>query len=57
VETDDLANLGLLLICLLPIILVNIVGPFKGKAGVIGGPVSDARDENFLVLAGPHACQ
>ncbi len=47
-ETYDLSILGLLLICLLPIILVNIVEPCKGTAGVIGGPVSDARDENFL---------
>jgi uncharacterized MAPEG superfamily protein len=40
--------LGLLLICLLPLVLANISGPFKGKAGLAGGPVADARDENFL---------
>jgi uncharacterized MAPEG superfamily protein len=40
--------LGLLLICLLPLVLANIVGPFKGKEGAVGGPVADARDENFL---------
>lgn len=40
--------LGLLLICLLPLVLANIVGPAKGKAGSIGGPVADARDENTL---------
>jgi uncharacterized MAPEG superfamily protein len=42
------AIFGLLLICLLPLVLANIVGPFKGKAGAVGGPVADARDENFL---------
>jgi uncharacterized MAPEG superfamily protein len=40
--------LGLLLICLLPLVFANTVGPFKGKAGAVGGPVADARDENFL---------
>ena len=39
---------GLVLICLLPILLANITGPLKGKAGLIGGPVPDARDDNFL---------
>jgi uncharacterized MAPEG superfamily protein len=42
------AILGLLLICLLPLVLANIAGPFKGKAGLAGGPVADAREENFL---------
>ncbi len=44
----SLAILGLLLICLLPIVLANIVGPFKGRAKLAGGPVADARHENFL---------
>lgn len=39
---------GLLLICLLPLVLANLSGPFKGRAKLIGGPVADARDENFL---------
>lgn len=39
---------GLLLISLLPLVLANIVGPAKGKAGLIGGPVADSRDENRL---------
>ena len=47
-EAYGTAILGLLLICLLPLIHANIVGPMKGKAGLIGGPVPDARDENFL---------
>ena len=47
-EAYSAAILGLLLICLLPLIHANIVGPLKGKAGLIGGPVPDARDENFL---------
>lgn len=47
-EAYSASILGLLLICLLPLVHANIVGPFKGKAGLIGGPVADARDENFL---------
>jgi uncharacterized MAPEG superfamily protein len=47
-EAYSAGILGLLLICLLPLVLANIVGPFKGKAGLVGGPVGDARDENFL---------
>jgi uncharacterized MAPEG superfamily protein len=47
-EAYSAGILGLLLICLLPLVLANIVGPFKGKAGAVGGPVADARDENFL---------
>jgi uncharacterized MAPEG superfamily protein len=40
--------IGLALVCLVPIILANAVGPMKGKAGAIGGPVADARDDNPL---------
>ena len=47
-EAYSAGILGLLLICLLPLVLANIVGPFKGKEGAVGGPVADARDENFL---------
>jgi uncharacterized MAPEG superfamily protein len=47
-EAYSAGILGLLLICLLPLVLANIVGPFKGKEGLAGGPVADARDENFL---------
>jgi uncharacterized MAPEG superfamily protein len=39
---------GLALICLVPVILANIVGPVKGKAQGVGGPVADARDDNPL---------
>ena len=46
-EAYSVGILGLLLICLLPLVLANIVGPFKGKEGLVGGPVADARDENF----------
>jgi uncharacterized MAPEG superfamily protein len=42
------AIIGLLLLCLLPLVLANMSGPFKGKAKLVGGPVADARDENFL---------
>jgi uncharacterized MAPEG superfamily protein len=48
VQAYSASILGLLLICVLPLVLANIVGPFKGKAGAVGGPVADARDENFL---------
>ncbi|MGB8817187.1 MAG: MAPEG family protein [Rhizobiaceae bacterium] len=47
-EAYSAGILGLLLISLLPLIHANIVGPFKGKEGLVGGPVADARDENFL---------
>jgi uncharacterized MAPEG superfamily protein len=47
-EAYRLAILGLLLICLLPLVFANIVGPMKGRAKLVGGPVADARDENFL---------
>ena len=47
-EAYSAGIMGLLLICVLPLIHANIVGPMKGKAGLIGGPVPDARDENFL---------
>jgi uncharacterized MAPEG superfamily protein len=47
-EAYSASILGLLLICLLPLVLANIVGPFKGKAKLAGGPVADARDENLL---------
>jgi uncharacterized MAPEG superfamily protein len=47
-QSYSTAILGLLLLCLLPVILANIAGPLKGKSGLIGGPVKDARDENLL---------
>ena len=47
-EAYSAAIIGLLLICLLPLIHANIVGPLKGKAKLVGGPVTDARDENLL---------
>ena len=47
-EAYSAGILGLLLLSLLPLIHANIAGPLKGKAGLIGGPVADARDENFL---------
>ncbi len=39
---------GLALLCLIPIVLANVVGPMKGIAKAVGGPVTDARDDNAL---------
>ncbi len=47
-EMYSTSIVGLTLVCLIPIILANIVGPLKGKAQLTGGPVADARDENPL---------
>jgi uncharacterized MAPEG superfamily protein len=44
-ETYGLSIIGLLVLCLIPIVLANIVGPFKGRDKLIGGPVADARDD------------
>lgn len=41
----SLSIIGLLGLCLIPLVLANIVGPFKGRDKLIGGPVSDARDD------------
>lgn len=37
---------GLVAAALIPLVLAGMVGPAKGKAQGIGGPVQDARDEN-----------
>lgn len=47
-DAYSLSILGLLGLCLIPLVLANIVGPFKGKAKLVGGPVADARDDNIV---------
>ncbi len=47
-EIYSFSIIGLAVLCLIPIILANIVGPMKGMAKTIGGPVADARDDNAL---------
>ena len=44
-ETYSLSVIGLAGLCLIPLVLANVVGPFKGKDKLVGGPVADARDE------------
>ena len=51
-EAYSASILGLLLICLLPLVHANIVGPFKGKALRIGLMGSSSSERNvMLVLA------
>ncbi|MFZ1814491.1 MAG: MAPEG family protein [Rhizobiaceae bacterium] len=47
-EAYGIAVAGLLLICMIPLVLANIVGPMKGAAGLVGGPVAGAGDENLI---------
>ena len=44
-QAYSLSIIGLLGLCLIPLVLANIVGPLKGRDKLIGGPVSDARDD------------
>lgn len=41
----SLTIIGLLGLCLIPLVLANSVGPLKGRDKLVGGPVSDARDD------------
>ncbi len=47
-EPHSASIIGLLVLCLIPAVLGGAAGPVKGKAGRIGGPVSDPGDENFI---------
>lgn len=40
--------IGILALCLLSLVLAVYSGISKGKAGTLGGPVLDARDDNTL---------
>lgn len=37
---------GLMVLSSVPLVLAGLSGPAKGKSGLTGGPVADARDEN-----------
>jgi uncharacterized MAPEG superfamily protein len=47
-DPHSLSIIGLLVLCLIPAVLGGAAGPIKGKAGLIGGPVSNPGDENFI---------
>jgi uncharacterized MAPEG superfamily protein len=47
-EAYSLSIIGVLAFCLLSFLLAMYSGVSKGKAGALGGPVLDARDDNKL---------
>ncbi|KFL25962.1 MAPEG family protein [Devosia sp. 17-2-E-8] len=47
-ETYALSIIGILILCLISLGLALYSGMSKGKAGLLSGPVADARDENPL---------
>ena len=47
-EVYGVSIIGVLLLCLLSILLAVHSGRSKGAAGLLSGPVLDARDENLL---------
>lgn len=47
-EAYSLSIVGVLAVCLLSLFLAIYSGMSKGKAGLLAGPVTDARDENPL---------
>lgn len=47
-ETYSLSIIGVLVLCLMSLGLAIYSGASKGRAGLLSGPVEDARDENPL---------